>query len=224
MSPFFSNVLFSDLVEKALSSLLGCPLSTLLNTHLFYHQSAACVCVCVCVWEVHLLPQPLLCPLRAGAPGPLLILASSAGAHPGSAPGLLPRGGLGRAGRVAGCRAGVGGEVCRPVPVARLQGRHGNGEKEASEALQQLGGGSKQPLTSVLDGLPVPLVFIGCVTASGSTEVSVLPPATRGRSTSSCVLPSALRWTQKRAFLLGSLASSASERTRSLRTPPQQRR
>ena len=48
MSPFFSNVLFSDLVEKALSSLLGCPLSTLLNTHLFYHQSAACVCVCVC--------------------------------------------------------------------------------------------------------------------------------------------------------------------------------
>lgn len=50
------------------------------------------------------------------------------GTHPAQAPRLLPRGAVGRAGRVAGRRAGVGGQVRRLVAVARLQGRHGNGQ------------------------------------------------------------------------------------------------
>lgn len=50
------------------------------------------------------------------------------GAHPTEAPRLLPCGGVGRAGRLAGRRAGVGGQVRRLVAVARLQGRHGNGQ------------------------------------------------------------------------------------------------
>lgn len=52
---------------------------------------------------------------------------SSAGAHPAQTSGLLPRRPISRARRVAGRRAGVGGEMCRPLAVARLQGRHGTG-------------------------------------------------------------------------------------------------
>lgn len=52
----------------------------------------------------------------------------SAGPHPAQAPRLLPVRPVGGARRVARRRAGVGGEVCRPVAVARLQGRHGNGQ------------------------------------------------------------------------------------------------
>lgn len=52
----------------------------------------------------------------------------SPGTHPAKAPCLLSCGAISRARRVAGCRAGLGGEVRRFVAVARLQSRYGNGQ------------------------------------------------------------------------------------------------
>lgn len=51
-----------------------------------------------------------------------------AGSHPAKASCLLPHRPISRARRVAGRRAGLGGEVRRPVAVAHLQSRHGTGE------------------------------------------------------------------------------------------------
>lgn len=65
---------------------------------------------------------------KHATPGTMTTLHFSPGTHPAKAPCLLSCGAISRARRVAGCRAGLGGEVRRFVAVARLQSCYGNGQ------------------------------------------------------------------------------------------------